>query len=550
GFFTLLALATLTAILYSRYWLTLLLTILCAISRPEGFIFAMAFMLCGTTGWVLNRKFKNSPGTTKQSKYFVIYAACGLLAFATTLFINYKLTGYFQFMSVMNKGYFNVFPLAGAIKHTLNDFFALLKGVFLGLPDAIRPNRQFFLLPSIGGLLAVTGILLYPREDKQTRLCECWILLSAGAVLLTVGMSQWQGISHDRYLAWLHPLWIIYLLIGVSELHSRLKIKYFLPMLVTVLILFQTASLLFVMSDSYTSALILEHKKAFAEKVANTIDSSETIASAAGSGIQFNMPEHKILNLSGITTPAFFEKDFDLRNLRIIDKLKHEPELRFDYWFLREQFKDNAPWVKPFLGAVKLKDNDSAILGSLTHVLYHADWSTLEGGEKPRLLSDRLTADTLVDTLDIGYHTDEISHDYECDLRLKNTRLPLTIMTAKLGNIKYSDVGRIVLGSESFTLKNISENKPVGVILRTTNAIEGKCYFDMQLTNIESMKLNENLVLRLFVDGNEVPAPSVTLNPEGFSEVFFDIPASYIKNDHPRITIVGDHVSFAYWFYQ
>lgn len=550
GFFMLLALGTLASILYSRFRLSIVMIILCALSRPEGFIFSIAFLLCGAAGLMLNRKFKNAPGSIEQSKQFIICGTIGTLTFGFTLLLNHLLTGQFQFMSITNKGYFSNYPVIGAVKSTLNDLMALLKGFFLGLPEKSNPNRQFFLFPAIGGLLAVTGVLLYPRQDKKTRLCECWVLLSVGAVILTIASSQWQWLPNDRYLAWLHPLWIIYLLIGVEEVSKRLKGAYFKPILLTMLILFQLISLTFATAYSYSAAVQLNNEKAFAQRIATAIDPSKEIGSTAGPYIQYYLPKHKILNLYGITSPAFNEKSFDKQIFRVIEKIKHTPELQFQLWYCDKGFKENAPWPAPFIGKTVLQDTDASILGTDPKAVYEAKWTTLYGGETPLTLTNQLAHLQLISKLDISYVADETRHHYRNYVRLKDTAFSQTIMTAKLGPIEYSEVGRIIVGSESFSVNNVSPDKPIRMVLRTTDSIKGKCHFDTQVTNIRSMKLNRKLVLRLFVDDQEVPTSPVLLSPGGFSEVFFDIPAEYIKNDHPRITVVGDHVSFAYWFYQ
>ena len=549
GFFTFLTLSTLAAILYSRKWLALALVILCGLSRPEGFILSIAFLISGIIGWWLNLKNPNTP-RSKQPGYFMLYAAAGATAFGATLLINHHLTGYFQFMSVMNKGYFNEIPFGGAITHSLYDFMALLKGVFLGLPDVAHPARQFFLLPSIGGLLALVGVLLYPRKSRKILLCEYWILLAAGAVLLTIATSKWQGLSHDRYLAWLHPIWMIYVLIGAKELHSRLNSKYFFSILMALLFLFQTLSMVFTMADSYNTAIILQYKKAYASMIKEEIEQDEHIGSACGVGIQFYIPDYKIYNLSGITSPDFFQKGFDTQTLRIIDQLKHQPKLRFKYWLTDDEFTKSSAWVKPFLGEIKLLNTDAQLTGSLQYTLYQADWSTLDGGNNPALLKEEIADLMLVDSMDIGFQPDEISHNYETFIRLKSTCFPLAILTAKLGGNDYSDVGRIIIGSERFQLQNIKPNKPIRVVLRTTNKTRGKSFFGTRTVDFKSLELQDKINLRIFVNQKEIPQKKLTLNPDGFSEVFFDLPADCIKESTPTIQIIGDHISYSYWFYQ
>jgi|GEM_PF-4665982 len=79
---------------------------------------------------------------------------------------------------------------------------------------------------------------------------------------------------------------------------------------------------------------------------------------------------------------------------------------------------------------------------------------------------------------------------------------------------------------------------------------EGGIYFGRQHLTINKLELSTQIALRLFVDGLEVPCPAINLGETGFSEVVLRVPAEFIQSEAPRIQIVGDHVSYAYWFYQ
>ena len=64
------------------------------------------------------------------------------------------------------------------------------------------------------------------------------------------------------------------------------------------------------------------------------------------------------------------------------------------------------------------------------------------------------------------------------------------------------------------------------------------------------MTLAEKLTLRLFLDDEEVPCSPADISGDGFKEIVIYVPAQYLKSDKPRVTVVGDHISYAYWFYQ
>jgi hypothetical protein len=302
------------------------------------------------------------------------------------------------------------------------------------------------------------------------------------------------------------------------------------------------------MTISYTESTRLEKKRAFATLLEKELPSTERIGSMVGTSMHYFMPNHKIYNLTGITSPDFFKYKFDIQPFSIIDQLKHHPQLRFEDWIAYSDFEDSFLWVKPFIGKSIFLDNDSELTGSPALKVYKAKWATLDGGNTPKLINT--SCNTLIDQVDVGYYDDEISHSYHSYTRLKNTIFPLCILTEKLGTNDYSEVGRIVLGSESFIIHNISLEKPMKIILRTAKSINTMRYFGSKRVRITNFELNDTLVLRLFIDDQEVFCTPVSLKQKGFSEVIFEVPIKYLKNDTSRIKILGDHISFAYWFYQ
>lgn len=548
GFYSLLALAVFSSLLNRRFWSTLILTVICALSRPEGAIFSVAFFSTGVCSFLKNRVQPN-PETCSKTLHYFAYALAGLMAFATTLWINYQLTGHVQFMSVMNKGYSTLYTTSGALLHTLSDLVSMLKGIILGLPDVEHNYRQFYFLPLIGGALSLTGLLLYTRKSETVRYAELWLLFCVGAIFTTIAGSEYQGTSYDRYLAWLLPLWFLYALIGIQELAQRISAPYFRPILLTLLFGYQLVTLVFFLSTSYSSAIELELRRQFAKTVQKEIPTNHRMGSMIGSCFSFHLPEHKEYNLSGITSPDFFAARHDRQPLRIIEKLKHNPELRYEYWLVHKGFQAQNPWAEPFIGNLKLADSDAALTGINIRELYHTDWNALDGGELPTLIIP--PADSrLIDQLDVGYQLHEKEHSYKTITRLKNLKLPLCSLAEELNGAKYAEVGRIIIGEESFSLLNLTPNQPATVVMRTARKATGKSICGTRVSTLENFELNHTLHLRLFVDDQELPDPVFKLRDEGFSEVSFEIPARYITTPSPRLRLIGDHISLAYWFYQ
>lgn len=549
GFFTFLALATFASILYNRFKLTLVLIFICSISRPEGFVFAMAFGICALVGAIWNHKNKIAPGEPRQYRQFGVYAVFGILAFLLTLALNHQLTGHFQFMSVTNKGFLKIYPFAGAIESIFFGIAIIIKGVFFGLPDS---PRQFFMFPLLGGALGLSGILLYSRSDKKIQLCECWLALSAGASILLIASGGFQGVSNDRYLAWIFLAWIIYVSIGIIELNDRLKAKWFLPLCTALLVVYQLIAIAFTCSRNYEKAVALEKNQAFATTVAESFPSSTTtFGSTIGGGIGYYLPEYTLYNLSGITSPDFFEPDSEQQLQHIIDLLKHEKKLRFDYWFNYITFPSRNGWAKPFIGEQELIDTDSAITDPIyAYTINEAKWDTLDGGDLPLLSDKKLSTAKLVDRLDLGYIKEERTHGYSIRWRQKNMNIPVATLTDKLGESDYSEACRIVLGSESFNVYGTTQKKPLLIVLRTAKTVQGFVYSGAKKIPIKHLEIAENISLFGEVNGNEFSIPVQKIEEKGFTELLIEIPGKYIQGTTEHITISGDHISCAYWFYQ
>lgn len=547
GFFTLLVLSLFASIIYERHKTALIFSILCALTRPEGFVFAISFLTCGTLDLFTNRGSNAGHKDSKQAVRFLTCGIAGIITFFVTLGINKLMTGHAEFMSVANKGYFKNVPFSAALQLTLINGLSLLKGVFLGLQENFR---QFYAFPQLSGFFGICGILMYQRKHRPIRLCECWFFISFIATLALVASSQFAGISNDRYLGWIFPIWIIYITIGWDNVSSRLKLPYFRSLTATILLGFQILSLTYIATTSYTQALALEYERNLGEKANLTFDPSTTFGSTVGSRINYFMPQHRIFNLCGITSPDFFINGPACIE-RILDQLKHEKHLRFDYWISSEEYIDKNPWVKPFTEDLILQDQDMALTSKNAFGIYKANWNTLEGGDTPCLVGAILDNLTLLGQLDIGYIPDEMHYDYTIQTRLKNTFIPMIAKTDELKpQTDYSETGRIILGSESFNVQSIQPEKDFLIILRTGLQADGKAFFGPQLSKINKLELNKSLSLRLFIDKNEIQLPAVKLRDNGFSEVVLTIPKQYINTETPRITIVGDHISYAYWFYQ
>jgi hypothetical protein len=89
------------------------------------------------------------------------------------------------------------------------------------------------------------------------------------------------------------------------------------------------------------------------------------------------------------------------------------------------------------------------------------------------------------------------------------------------------------------------------VVLRTAEAVTTRVK-TVTTDEERTFVFNSPLKLRIHVDGKEAgyAEPALTGSGHTVSEVVFTLPGQVITHPNPRITVYGDHASFAYWFYQ
>lgn len=541
GFFSLLTIATFAALIYQRYRTVALLSALCAITRPEGFIFAIAFGLCGISKILINTngvKQKNS-----ESYWYLIYSFIGGIGFLTTLLINYLTTGYAEFMSVANKGFFNSSPFSGAILLTLNALLSTVKGVFWGLNDL---NRQFYFFPLLAGCVGLLGIILYPRKQRQHVQPELWLALATIGTLVLTSTSSFAGLSFDRYLGWIIPFWIIYISIGFTELSKYIKARYFKIILGSLLLGYQPISMVFILTTTYIRAADNHQTRLFIDKINHTFPAYTHFGNLGGTTMQFFAPTQRFSSLYGITSSEYFYKHTEGSIEHMIDHLKHRPDLRFDYWMV-PTLTTRQSWVAPFIGKLVLQDQERVFESKTSLTIYEADWSPLASC-KPIAPPEGMR---LKDWVDIGYPPHEKQHDYRQYMRLKNYKIPTIAFTQTFTDgTKASEAGRLILGSESFRLSNIDTNKSLTIILRTSKQAHGYVSHGKTSSQFNDLRFNQTLQLSLHIDGEKVPIPELSLNETGFSEVSITIPSQHIHHPKPLIQINGDHTAYAYWAYQ
>ncbi len=500
--------------------------------RPEGSVLAILFPVM----LICRRLFWREP----SSKAEWITAVAGTLSAMGVPLFNIWLTGDAQFHSILYKGYFKQFDLLPAIFLSSKDAIRMLRELFLGTPEA--PPREFFFLPLFGAIFGWIGIWrrhwLKPGVWK-----ELWWIFAGLAALGAVATSGWQNTNVDRYLAWIFPLWLLYAAEGATWLTRHFHaVSRFTSLPVWALVGFQLLTACWMLCcfeyNSHVSNQEYESLKAI-----NTLLPKEaTIGSFVGPA--YAIPGRRIMHIPGIYSPDFLVPEMDL--FANLDKIKHEPALRFDYWLLDPGM---ASWLEQ---KTNLFYKTKIPLTLDSTFIAKADWAALDLSLNPLEASSHQAVAQWreIDRIDIGYIKDEKRCHYSAFSRFYRALYHPFLLTGKSGTNTLTDVGRSILGSESLTL-HITPNQPLRVILRTTGTTATRLRNGAS-QGAYTFSFNSPLKLRIHIDDKEAGYYEIPIKEEKdvFSEIVFTLPAETITHPNPRITIYGDHASFAYWFYQ
>lgn len=498
--------------------------------RPEGSALAMLFPIMLIARRVFWRE--------SSSRAEWATAAAGVLSLIGVPLFNVWLTGTAQFHSIVYKGYFKQYEFLSAVFLSAKDAIRMLREFFLGTPEA--PPREFFFLPLFGAIFGWVGLWrrnwLKPGAWK-----ELWWLLAVLAALGAVATSGWQNTNLDRYLAWVFPIWLLYAAEGATWLTRHIRIaSRFASLPLWVLIGYQSITAFWMLSCyDFNSQATNQEYEAF--KTLNTLLPKKA---SVGSFVApaYTFPDRRLMHFCGIYSPDFLIAETDV--VTNLEKVKHEQGLRFDYWLL-------DPTIAAWLGQktnVFLKAKTPVTLDSV--FIAKADWTALNLSLNPLEPSSSQSGWREIDRIDIGYIKDEKRCNYSEFSRFYRALYYPFLMTGQSGTNMVADVGRAILGSESLTLR-VTPHQPLRVIMRTTPTMAIRLRNGASLGSY-TFSFNSPLKLRVHIDDKEAGYYEIPINEkvDTFSEIVFTLPAEAITQPNPRMTIFGDHASFAFWFYQ
>ncbi len=314
GLFMVLALATLTALVYARPRTAAACIALAVWARPEGFIMASVLLAAGL--WRMLRR-RGHP----------TLAAIGLWAcahMAAVLWLNHALTGRLVFLSLAGKGYRALHPFPWFLAHVMRDYASVALGLLLGLG---RDGRAYYMVPVVGGVAGLVGLGRWwcPAEG---RFAAAWWWISVLGAFGLVAMGGWQGYLHDRHLAWVLAPWIVCVAAGVGAPPVPPAVR---RLLVALLVGYQAVTFPYFVRSFARMAERTAGQAAFARRVAARLPAGARVGVLNYPGLAYVMPGRTLVHLGGYVSPPFVTDGDFVTN---IETLKHRPETRFEAWLL------------------------------------------------------------------------------------------------------------------------------------------------------------------------------------------------------------------------
>ena len=502
--------------------------------RPEGMVCVVAFGAILLIRQCYNAKHKEHSVPRIDWTILVLSILSTVGVFA----LNYALTGHAQFSSVANKGYFKALPFATAVSQTANDLFALLNSYLLGLTTSAP--RSLILPVILAAVFIWFGLLVHPWRHPQSP-HFCVLLLAAFGSIFTVAQSGWQGTNFDRYLAWIHPLYVLFLAEGLTvfasrHIHSLPGPGLFIP-LIACFVFFVGTSFVAMCQFNQSSAST-DTLRLFASEVNTSLPPSSSVASFGGCGIAYKLGNRPYHNLSGIYSPQFFTQTA----AATFEILKNEEASRFDYWVLHPEHSSTIP--DQFRTACY---GENILTGPDGYEVRQSNWSLFDYSRVPQM--DVPPSKKMACRVDVGYESDEHAVNYEIIDRYGRPAPDPFMIIDNLNGKTAIDVARILVGGDAMTLP-LQPGKDVTVIMRTYPKYQQKKK-RIGDSSSSAYEFKNPLRFNVAIDGYPSLIPvSIPFSTNGFSDVAFTLPGSAIQKSPCRLSLLGDHIAAGYWFYQ
>ena len=104
------------------------------------------------------------------------------------------------------------------------------------------------------------------------------------------------------------------------------------------------------------------------------------------------------------------------------------------------------------------------------------------------------------------------------------------------------------MGGDAMTVP-LQPGRDVHVVMRT--ALKCTAVVERELgTPRSDFTLKSPMTLKVLVDGEDVGDVSFPVADGDVADASFAIPGRFVTASLPRLTFLGEHIAFGYWFYQ
>lgn len=492
--------------------------------RPEGMIVVFAYgALCALDAW-RRRRFGAD----------ALVALAALLSVAGVFALNFALTGACQFSSVANKGHFSNLSFSSAVYASAIDLMRIVKAYLLGIPQ--NAPRDFFFLPLVGAAFMWIGIFARGWRNVSWRELA-WYIAMAGGVA-TVATSGWQNTNLDRYLVWIMPVLIFYMAYGADSVAARLAPGAARMLPGAALSGFSLVMAVVFIGIFRHSSAGADASRAFAARCEAEMPEGASVGTWGDSGIAYALSNRRLAHLSGIYSPEFMGPHLAAK----IETLKNEPGVRFGYWFCKASDRDSIYCGKPDVMA-----GEVVLAGFPGFELRRADWRAYDAALVPYCQSPSANR-RLVARVDVAYVRDELACGYEA---LTKDDHPLFSPIHAVGSLNGTNIvegGRFLLGGDAMTLP-LEPDCDVHVVMRTTLKCTAAVNTELGCPRSD-FTLKSPMRLRVLVDGEDAGEVSFAVAEGDFADASFAVPGRFVRRSPARISFLGEHAAFAYWFYQ
>jgi hypothetical protein len=438
-----------------------------------------------------------------------------------------------------------------SVASNLRGLFGLLTGV----------TNQDFTLPG-GIVLAGLGVfaLAYVQPRRRLLALVCGLgMLCAFVAICTLVTALWQNV---RYAQPFLPVFLLLVVLGAHVLAEVGAQPAHRPVVLHGVL---TLALLFSLAALPTWAARLGQQAATIRSapisIAHWLNDNIPPGASVGAndiGAIAYFGTHRIVDVIGLTTNGMAAATSSGSG-SMYEALRHMPVgQRPDYFSLYDS------WIGPqvhdlanvgVLGAplttFRLTTPPRPSAGTPTVCqadqscpqvsIYRADWSLAGTGDQMRTA----LPGTLRDYLNVGDIADEARHDYRPELAHTGLQ-PKSMLRGVTypGGPTITDSGRHIVGGESFTAANLVPGRPLTIGVR------------IQPTHGQPVRTRQ---LQILVSGRSAGVWTLALDPLGWSESAYPVPAELITGGDARIELrplepllepLPDYTSFGYWFSQ